>query len=123
MADEAVELDLVVTNGLEEGFLADGNGAGCDGCVGDVAALGADDSDLPLGLDGVGETDAAADDRAVAQGLEGDVNLVLDRGGGLANFGCSEDTATPLSAFHPCAFLVMGSELTAWHQQETTACA
>lgn len=98
MADQAVEADLLLTDGLEESFLADGDGAGCGGFAGDVAAFGADDCDLPVALDGVGEADAVFDDGAVAGGFEVDVNLVFDRGGRLADFNGSKDSAWYLLA-------------------------
>lgn len=92
MAEQAVEAELVLADGLEEGFLANGHGARCGGFAGDVAALGADDGNLPVALDGVREADAVFDDGAVAGRLEVDVKLVLDRGGRLADFNGSKDS-------------------------------
>jgi hypothetical protein len=54
VADEPVELDGLVFDGLEQGTLADGLGTGVDGIVRYRTAFWADDGDLPVALYGVG---------------------------------------------------------------------
>lgn len=99
MADEAVKVDLLLADSVEKGVFSDGNGASSCCCIGNLAAFGANDCNLPVGLDGMREADAIFDYGAVACGFEVDVDFVLDRGRGLANFDSSEDTESSISSW------------------------
>lgn len=91
MADESVKLDLVATDELEKGLLADGLGARVGRRDGDLAALRADDGDLPVALDRVGQADAGFDYGPAAVRLEVDAELIFNDTGGFADFVRAED--------------------------------
>jgi hypothetical protein len=54
VANETVKVNLLLLDSFEKSFLADSYGTCSSGFTGDLAALGADDGDLPIALDGVG---------------------------------------------------------------------
>lgn len=94
VADEPVEDNVVVLDGLEDGLLARDDGAGLQCLLRDGASFGADYTDADVGFDGVRETDAILDDGAVSGRLEVDVDLVLDGLGRAADFECAEVAAS-----------------------------
>jgi hypothetical protein len=92
VADKTVEVDLFLFDGFKEGFLTDGYSTCGGGLLGDLAAFGADDGNLPIALDGVGKSNAVLDDGAITGSLEVDVNFVLDRSRRLSNLDGSQDS-------------------------------
>lgn len=98
VAEETVELNLLLADSLEQGLLANGNGASRGGGVRNIAAFGADDGDLEVCLDGVGQSDSSTNDRAAASSLEVDVNFVLDGARGLADFDCAKNSTIGMSS-------------------------
>jgi hypothetical protein len=91
MTNEAVKVNLVLANGLKQGLLSNGNGAGSGRRSSNVTSFGANDCDLPVALNWVRKADAVLDNRPVACSFEVDVNFVFDGRRGLADFDSSED--------------------------------
>ena len=90
MADTAVEVHFPLLNQSEDiGFAhqrrASGLSCGVSGRVG-----GGDDADAEGGCDGVREAQTIADDGAVFEGFEAEVELVFAAGWGAAYLGCAE---------------------------------
>lgn len=93
MAEAALEVDRAGFDGVENGLLADEGGSGGLGGAGGGAVRGRDDADAEVGLDGVGEAQAVADDGAVFEGAQAEVEFVFGLGGGVADFGGAEVAA------------------------------
>jgi hypothetical protein len=54
VANKTVKVDLLLLDSFEKSLLADSYGTCSGGFTGDLAALGANNGDLPIALDGVG---------------------------------------------------------------------
>lgn len=77
MAEAAIKLDAPFLDHVEDVLLTYERGAGGFGGFSGTAFGVGDHADAHVGLDGVGEAHAVADDGAVFERLEADVELVF----------------------------------------------
>lgn len=99
MAQAAIELDAPFLDHVEDVLFTYERGAGGFGCFSCAAFGVGDHADAHVGLDGVGEAHAVADDGAVFERLEADMELVFGGGRIAAYFGGAKVAEEGMLAF------------------------